>query len=51
MATLLVLSCGLVAFLVLGSTANTQAVSASGAAEVAQAEPITGTLSQARPTP
>ncbi len=45
-AALVVLSCGLAAFLVLGSTANTQDVSASSAAEVSQVEPITGTLSK-----
>ena len=45
-AALVVVTCGLAAFLVLGSTASTQSVSASSAAEVAQAEPITGTLSK-----
>ena len=45
-ATLLVVTCGLAAFLVLGSSASTQSVSASSAAQVAQAEPITGTLSK-----
>ena len=37
-ATLLVVTCGLAAFLVLGSSASTQSVSASSAAEVSQAE-------------
>ena len=44
--TLLVLSCALAAFLVLGSTDNPQALSAYSAAEVSQEKPITGTLSK-----
>ena len=45
-ATLVALTCGLAAFLVPGSSANTQAPSASSTAEVSQEKPITGTLSK-----
>ncbi len=45
-ATLVAVTCGLAAFLVLGSSASTQAISTSSAAEVSQEKPITGTLSE-----
>jgi hypothetical protein len=45
-AALVVVTCGLAAFLVLGSTASTQPVSASEAAGSARKQPITGKLNK-----
>ncbi len=45
-AALLVVTCALAALLVLGSSDSTQSVSASSAAQVSQAKPITGKLSK-----
>ncbi len=45
-AALVVATCGLAAFLVLGSTADTETVSASGAVGSARNQPITGKLSK-----